>query len=514
MIMSYTRRTAGRKTTKQLDGMNAKQLQALASAITKKMKELGGHPDETTEWKKRLYHINQAKNERTVKIKSGDNYMENLKRHLVKAKVTSRTSKGTGNTAARTRDVHPGDHTYIRTDAIKKQQQHDNGDMQCSTCTECNNCHECHQCICCYSCHECPQVKEGEMHRCINLQCARRKKEIDEQCKNTGRQAKIQVYHIGEVNRATYEVVSGATDAETDRRTMVEDCDRKCHETDEPLNFNTAEEDRQDDDETLELIETEDEDESNTSTSRRRQLHAVKTARTTPESSPDRIQKGEQGNRLRTREPRTRIQTGDMKYVPAVLNGYPIALLYDTICTCTSICTISEGTIRRMGMEHLVYSTSKARCWTASGEFHLEKAIQLKMMILGAMRTTQFMVTPQGTPSDTPLLGTPVTDPSDKELQGPAWETRPSKQEPSLSTAWKGDKHMTYLYKQEHMAKWAANWLAANYIAPSTQLKLSITTVSNNMPIRVITVKEGMKRTLKNQKWVITSNSGAFQAVV
>ena len=47
-----------------------------------------------------------------------------------------------------------------------------------------------------------------------------------------------------------------------------------------------------------------------------------------------------------------------MKYIPAVLNGYPIALLYDTGA---SICTISEGTIRRMGMEHLVYSTSKAR---------------------------------------------------------------------------------------------------------------------------------------------------------
>ena len=73
-----------------------------------------------------------------------------------------------------------------------------------------------------------------------------------------------------------------------------------------------------------------------------------------------------------------RIQTGDMRYVPAVFNSYPVALLYDTGA---SICTINEGTIRCMGMEHLVYNTSKARCWTASGEFHLDRAIQLEMMI-------------------------------------------------------------------------------------------------------------------------------------
>ena len=118
-IMSYTGRTAGRKTTKQLDRMNAEQLQALASTITRRMKELGDHPDRTTEWKKRLYHVNRAKNERTVKIKPRDNYMENLKKRLVKAKVPSRTSKGTRNTAASTRDVHPGDHARIRTDATK-----------------------------------------------------------------------------------------------------------------------------------------------------------------------------------------------------------------------------------------------------------------------------------------------------------------------------------------------------------------------------------------------------------
>ena len=140
--MAYRGKTAGKRTTKQLDGMNAEQLQTLASTIAKRIRKLGGHPEETTEWKKRLYHINRVKNERTVKIKPGDNYMENLKRHLVKAKGPSRISKGTGNTAARMRDIQPGDHAHIRTDATKKQQQHDNGDMRCSTCTECNDCHE------------------------------------------------------------------------------------------------------------------------------------------------------------------------------------------------------------------------------------------------------------------------------------------------------------------------------------------------------------------------------------
>ena len=103
-----------------------------------------------------------------------------------------------------------------------------------------------------------------------------------------------------------------------------------------------------------------------------------------------------------------------MRYVPAILNGFPVVLLYDTGA---SICTISEGTIKRMGMEHLVYNTSRATCWTASGEFHLNRAIQLEMMILGATRTTQFMVTPHDNPRDAPLLGTPVTDLGNQSIQ-------------------------------------------------------------------------------------------------
>ena len=79
-IMAYKGKTASKKMTKQLDGMNAEQLQALASMMTGKMKEPEGHPGTAAEWKKRLHHVNRVKDERTVKIKPGDNYMENLKK--------------------------------------------------------------------------------------------------------------------------------------------------------------------------------------------------------------------------------------------------------------------------------------------------------------------------------------------------------------------------------------------------------------------------------------------------
>ena len=77
-----------------------------------------------------------------------------------------------------------------------------------------------------------------------------------------GKQTKVHVYHIGDVKWATYEVISGATDAETDRAKMAKEFDRRCHETDEPLSFNTVEEDSQEGDKTPELIETDDEDEN------------------------------------------------------------------------------------------------------------------------------------------------------------------------------------------------------------------------------------------------------------
>ena len=60
--------------------MNAKQLQALASQMAKKVKESEGHPSKGAEWKKRLNHVNRVREERVVKIKPGDNYMENLKK--------------------------------------------------------------------------------------------------------------------------------------------------------------------------------------------------------------------------------------------------------------------------------------------------------------------------------------------------------------------------------------------------------------------------------------------------
>ena len=64
------------------------------------------------------------------------------------------------------------------------------------------------------------------------------------------------------------------------------------------------------------------------------------------------------------------------------------------------------------------------------------------------------------------------------------------------------------------MAQRAANWLAPNHVTPSTQISLSIRKVSENAPIKVITAKEGMEKTLKHQKWIVTNNSGTFQVVV
>ena len=106
-----------------------------------------------------------------------------------------------------------------------------------------------------------------------------------------------------------------------------------------------------------------------------------------------------------------------MRFVPAVLSGFPTVLLYDTGA---SVCTIGRGTVKRMGLGHLVYRTSTAKCTTANGECFLDRAIQLEMMILGATRMTQFMVTLEDDPDSTPLLGAPVSNPSNKSLEGPA----------------------------------------------------------------------------------------------
>ena len=110
--MSFTRKTAGRKTTKQLDGMDAEQLRTLASTISRRIRERKGHLDESTKWKKRLHHINRVKDERTVRIKPGDNHMQNLIKRLVKTKVPSRTNKDTGSTAAGTGSTAGGPHQH------------------------------------------------------------------------------------------------------------------------------------------------------------------------------------------------------------------------------------------------------------------------------------------------------------------------------------------------------------------------------------------------------------------
>ena len=49
IIIAYTGKTAGKKTTKQLDGMTAKQLQALAAEMSRKMQKPEGSPGEPGE---------------------------------------------------------------------------------------------------------------------------------------------------------------------------------------------------------------------------------------------------------------------------------------------------------------------------------------------------------------------------------------------------------------------------------------------------------------------------------
>ena len=91
--MAYTGKTVGKKTTKQLVGMNAKQLQALATEMSKRMQKPGSCPGEPKEWRRRLHHINRAIRERTITIKPGDNTMENLKKRLLKTKLPPTANK-------------------------------------------------------------------------------------------------------------------------------------------------------------------------------------------------------------------------------------------------------------------------------------------------------------------------------------------------------------------------------------------------------------------------------------
>ena len=95
------------------------------------------------------------------------------------------------------------------------------------------------------------------------------------------------MYHIGDIKRATYKVVSGTKDAETDREKTVRECDRRCHEKDEPLGINTAEEESQEGDETPELIETdEEEDEDEEPKHQHKHVQSATITETGPNSEP------------------------------------------------------------------------------------------------------------------------------------------------------------------------------------------------------------------------------------
>ena len=99
-------------------------------------------------------------------------------------------------------------------------------------------------------------------------------------------------------------------------------------------------------------------------------------------------------------------------------------------------------------------------------------------------------------------------------MESPAWEIRNSMTKPGLRVASKGGKTITYLYQNRRAAQKAANWLTSNHVAATTKLKLVVKQVTANTPINVITVESGNKKTLKDQKWIITSTTGNFQGVV
>ena len=119
IIMAYTGKTAGKKMTKQLDGMTAKQLQALAAEMSRRMQKPEGSPGEPKEWRKRLHHINRAIKDRTLTKKPGNNAMENLKKRLARTKNMP-MDKRKGDTGIGTTNKklnQPTSHAQIRPDA-------------------------------------------------------------------------------------------------------------------------------------------------------------------------------------------------------------------------------------------------------------------------------------------------------------------------------------------------------------------------------------------------------------
>ena len=101
------------------------------------------------------------------------------------------------------------------------------------------------------------------------------------------------------------------------------------------------------------------------------------------------------------------VEVGNIEYIPATLNGSPVPLLYDTKA---SICTISIRLVRRLGLQHLLQEVN-ASCSMAGGQMAVSQQIMLDVMMLGAVRSTQFLVSGETDPSKLPLLGTPIINP-------------------------------------------------------------------------------------------------------
>ena len=197
-----------------------------------------------------------------------------------------------------------------------------------------------------------------------------------------------------------YMIVTGKDDNNMDRKRTVKRCKQDCHRDEKPLQLKTTEDDEEYD-EAPDLIDTDDEEDVwEDALDDGFTKPTAKTATTTGGDPTEAWycvgdEDGKTG-RLRSHITLGEIQIGAMEVIPAVLNGFPTVLLYDTG---TSICTIPKEVVNRIGLQQLIKHTRAAQCNTAGGEMNISEEIQLDVMMQGATRLTQFMVMPEENPN-------------------------------------------------------------------------------------------------------------------
>ena len=58
------------------------------------------------------------------------------------------------------------------------------------------------------------------------------------------------------------------------------------------------------------------------------------------------------------------------------------------------------------------------------------------------------------------------------------------------------------------------NWLAANHVAPFMRVPLQLCSVSPDIPIMVIAADRSYGKTVKDQKWMVSSNNGKMAMAI